>query len=271
MNNDFTARPADERHELYDRFMAMVSDEPVGITVDEKLAMVMMSKTAYYEMFDSKGNTDSISEHLVKMHLAYMDILNGRTISLEELSAVFCDGSEDADSDMISKSLGECAAIAEAKASLYRKLAQAEDDIRNSKVSSIDKVLTEVYEHIDSIKPSPTSEDLESRLDDEDTNSDIASETIEKSASLAEAKAELLAHLAQSRDDFRNGRLYTSEEAKAMVQACLDSIRSVNGPTAEDLEFMLNEADDAAASSADERASHDEVFGAAKKAVHRDE
>ncbi|MCD8295620.1 MAG: hypothetical protein LUE27_10325 [Clostridia bacterium] len=191
MIDDFTAGPTDDRHELYDRFMAMVSDEPAGIAVDGKLAMVVMSKTAYDEMFDSKGNTDSFSEHLVKMHLAFMDIHNGRTISLEELSAVFCDGSEDADSD-------------------------------------------------------------------------IASETIEKSASLAEAKAELLAHLAQSRDDFRNGRLYTSEEARAMIQAGLDAIRSVNGPTAEDLESSLDEADDAA-SSADERLSQDESIRSSQK------
>ncbi|MCD8307390.1 MAG: hypothetical protein LUD51_04080 [Clostridia bacterium] len=97
----------------------------------------------------------------------------------------------------------------------------------------------------------------------------MASGSLEECASLYTAKAELLAHLAQARDDFLNGRMYTSDEVRDMLHARIGS-GCASSPTAEDLESVLDDTDVEAA-SADERLNHKKVFGAAKEVVHKNE
>ncbi len=195
MTADMTARSSDDLHVIYDKFVDMVRVEPVGVTVDGKLQSIIMTKDFYDDIMNSNENLDFISKEFDRMLLAFLEIRQGRTISADELYIVFCSGTDDEDPDTASKSLEDYAAIAEAKASLYRKLAQA-------------------------------------------------------------------------RNDCRNGRLYTSDEVRAMLHAKIAS-RCSNGPAAEELDAMMDDAD--AAASVDERLSHEDVFDGAGNKVHKDE
>ncbi len=148
MTADIAAGSSDDLHEIFDKFTAMVRDEPVGVTVDGKLQSIIMTKDFYDDIMNSKGNPDLFSKEVDKMLLAYLDILHGRTISADELSVVFCCGAVDEDPDTASRSLEDYAAIAEAKASLFRKLAQAREDCRNGRVYTSEEVTAMIHGHV---------------------------------------------------------------------------------------------------------------------------